>query len=415
MLSPTPGTATILGTSNIQFQWSSGAGVTSYELLIGTNGVGSSNILATAPLTTTSYTVPQPCCLPRPSYIPRHQQYSVPVVKGRYVTSYELLIGTSGVGSSDILATAPLTTPSYTVPALPADGVTLFVRLGSLINGAWQTEDYVYTESGPATLSPSSGTLSTSQLFTWSNGNEATYYQLVVRSDGPGSPILFDTGVTTETSATVNIPANGATVIATLYQLVNGRLAAHGIHLYRTRHADSGHAHARLGHALNEPDSSTGATATRRAYYQLVVQSDGPGSPVLFHSGLTMETSATVNIPANGATVTVWLYQLVNDVWQRTTYTFTAPGTRTAATLTPASGTLSTSQLFDWGNGNEAIYYHLQLGTKGPGSTDLLGTGLTTETSVTVSIPANGKKVFAVLYQLVDDVWQHTDYTFTEP
>lgn len=176
----------------------------------------------------------------------------------------------------------------------------------------------------PATLTPASGTLSTSQTFDWSNGNEARLYQLVV-------------------------------------------------------------------------------------------QSDGPGSPVLFHSGLTMETSATVNIPANGATVTVWLYQLVNDVWQRTTYTFTAPGTRTAATLTPSSGTLSTSQVFNWSNGNEAIYYHLQLGTKGPGSTDLLGTGLTTATSVTVSIPANGKKVFAVLYQLVDDVWQHTDYTFTEP
>ncbi len=58
MLSPTPGTATVLGTSNIQFQWSTGVDVTSYELLIGTNGVGSSNILNTgssAPLRTRTH------------------------------------------------------------------------------------------------------------------------------------------------------------------------------------------------------------------------------------------------------------------------------------------------------------------------------------------------------------------------
>ena len=58
MLSPTPGTATILGTSNIQFQWSTGVDVTSYELLIGTSGVGSSNILNTGVIGTTSYTLP---------------------------------------------------------------------------------------------------------------------------------------------------------------------------------------------------------------------------------------------------------------------------------------------------------------------------------------------------------------------
>ena len=90
MLSPTPGAATILGTSNIQFQWSRGVDVTSYELLIGTSGVGSSNILNTG------------------------------------------VIGTT----------------SYTLSTLPYNGVTVYVRLASLmINGAWQREDYQYTES----------------------------------------------------------------------------------------------------------------------------------------------------------------------------------------------------------------------------------------------------------------------------
>ena len=167
MLSPTPGINTILGTGRTLFQWTAGADVTNYELLIGTNGVGTSNILTTAALTTTS----------------------------------------------------------YIVPPLPADGVTLFVRLGSLINGAWQNEDYIYTESGTAdaaTLSPSSGELATTQTFTWNNGNDAIYYQLNLGTTGPGSMDIFGTGVTTETWATVNIPANEATVYATLYQLVGG-------------------------------------------------------------------------------------------------------------------------------------------------------------------------------------------------
>ena len=223
--------------------------------------------------------------------------------------------------------TAPLTTTSYTLSGLRADGVTVFVRLGSLINGAWQTEDYRYTESGtaiPATLSPSSGTLSSSQLFTWSNGNDAIYYRLVIASNGPGSPILYSSGVTKGFSATVSIPLNGSTVTAKLYQFVDG-------------------------------------------------------------------------------------------AWQETDYTFTAPGTRTPANLTPASGVLSTSQLFTWNNGNEAISYRLQVGTKGPGSTDLLSTGITHETSATVNIPANGKTVYATLYQNAYGAWLNTDYTFTEP
>ena len=174
MLSPTPGTATILGTSNILFQWTSGAGVTSYELLIGTSGVGSSNILTTGALSTTS----------------------------------------------------------YTVPALPNNGVTLYVRLGSLINGAWQTEDYQYTESGikaPSMQSPTPGTatiLGTSNVtFTWTPGAPATMYDLWLGTTGVGSDNVYASGQITATSATApKVPYGLATdtVYVRLWYLIDG-------------------------------------------------------------------------------------------------------------------------------------------------------------------------------------------------
>jgi hypothetical protein len=77
----------VLGTSNVPFQWSAGTGVSLYQL----------NLSAIAP------------------------------------------------GGSDLYLYkgAALST---SVPTLPANGVTVYARLYSKINGAWQYNDYVYTE-----------------------------------------------------------------------------------------------------------------------------------------------------------------------------------------------------------------------------------------------------------------------------
>jgi hypothetical protein len=59
--------------------------------------------------------------------------------------------------------------------------------------------------------------------------------------------------------------------------------------------------------------------------------------------------------------------------------------------------------------------YLLHLGTAGFGSTDLLNTGDTTATTATLIIPSNGVNVYATLYQLINNAWQRSEYTFTEP
>jgi hypothetical protein len=49
------------------------------------------------------------------------------------------------VGSNNLYNSGQITATSVTVPSLPASGVMVYVRLWSLINGAWQFTDYTYT------------------------------------------------------------------------------------------------------------------------------------------------------------------------------------------------------------------------------------------------------------------------------
>jgi len=359
LISPTPGLSTILGTNNVQFTWSTGAGVTKYLLNLGTAGVGSDNL------------------------------YS------------------SGV----------TTKTSATVPTIPSDGVTVFAELGSFINGTWQYMNYVYTESGtttPATLTPSSGMLATNQTFTWNNGAGPAEYILKLGTANTGSDNLYNSGLTTKTSTTVTIPSDGVTVFATLWQFINGQwqttaytFTEPGMSKLATLTPSSG--------TLATSQTFTWSNGVGPAEYILKLGTANTGSDNLYNSGITTNTSATVTIPNDGVTVFATLWQFVDGQWQTTPYTFTEPGTSTPATLTPSSGTLATSQTFTWNNGAGPAEYILKLGTAGAGSDNLYYSGLTTNTSATVTIPSDGVTVFASLWQFINGQWQTTAYTFTEP
>jgi hypothetical protein len=77
----------VLGTSNVQFQWSTGTDVTVYQLNLSAVAAG-----------------------------------------GRELFLYK---GTGTIAAA---------------PTLPANGAKVYARLYSYINGAWQYNDYVYTE-----------------------------------------------------------------------------------------------------------------------------------------------------------------------------------------------------------------------------------------------------------------------------
>jgi len=87
LTSPTPWVSTVLGTSDVTFQWTAGIAVADYQLNLSAIAAGDSDLY---------------------------------LYKGTALTATAL--------------------------TLPANGVKVYARLYSKINGAWQFNDYVYTE-----------------------------------------------------------------------------------------------------------------------------------------------------------------------------------------------------------------------------------------------------------------------------
>ena len=70
---------------------------------------------------------------------------------GSGVTQYQLALGTSGAGSTDVFNQNMGSARIQFLSNLPSDGRTLFVRLGSMISGSWQYNDYTF-RSGAKTV-----------------------------------------------------------------------------------------------------------------------------------------------------------------------------------------------------------------------------------------------------------------------
>ena len=110
--------------------------------------------------------------------------------------------------------------------------LALYARLYSKINGAWQFNDYTYTEFGtpvPAALTfpaPGSTLTGSSATFTWSAGMGVTKYEFPAghygtRFNKPYNSADADTTALTS-SLVSDIPTAGATLYARLYSYING-------------------------------------------------------------------------------------------------------------------------------------------------------------------------------------------------
>jgi serine protease len=149
---------------------------------------------------------------------------------GAGVTQYDLYLGTTGVGSSNLYSSGHIVATTATVNNLPTTGATIYARLLSYINGAWEYADYTYTEATltgtPAVLTspaPNSVLTGSTVAFAWTAGTNATEYDLYLGTTGVGSNNLYTSGHTTATSATVTtLTTNGATIYARLLSYING-------------------------------------------------------------------------------------------------------------------------------------------------------------------------------------------------
>ncbi|MGD0548680.1 MAG: Ig-like domain repeat protein [Terracidiphilus sp.] len=258
----TPASGSTLSGSAVTFTWTAGADVNEYWLYIGTTGHGTTDLYNSGVTTTSAHVTNLPT-FGQPVYVRllskikgvwRYNDYtytaenvSAPAAMltpasgstftganatftwttGTNVSGYWLYAGSTGPGSTNIY-NSPVLTTTANVTKLPIYGQTVYVRLLSKINGAWQYKDYTYTAqntSAPATmLTPASGsTLSgSSATFTWTAGANVTVYWLYIGTKGPGSTDLYNASTFTTSASVAKLPVNGAKVYVRLLSKING-------------------------------------------------------------------------------------------------------------------------------------------------------------------------------------------------
>jgi hypothetical protein len=259
MSTPTP--SGLLPGRTVTFTWSSATGATAYELWLGSTGVGSDNLYnslrksvnsitvgglpdngetiyarvltdfngtwAYADYTYTAVTAPvlsspaQGSVLPGPSVT-----FTWSGAVGQ--SSYELYIGSTGVGSNNLYNSGSKTASTLAVTGLPTNGETIYVRLLTDYNGSYAYSDYTYTAATHgilATPAPGSTLTATSVTFTLTpaTGTEATDYELWIGSTGVGADDLYTSGKVTTTSFNVkSLPSNGETLYVRVLTDFNG-------------------------------------------------------------------------------------------------------------------------------------------------------------------------------------------------
>jgi len=148
---------------------------------------------------------------------------------GIAVTDYQLNLSAISAGDSDLYLYKG-TALTATATTLPANGAKVYARLYSKINGAWQYNDYQYTEGGtptPATLTSPSPGLSTvlgttNVTFQWTAGIAVADYQLNLSAIAAGDSDLYLYKGTALTTTAPTLPSNGVKVYARLYSKING-------------------------------------------------------------------------------------------------------------------------------------------------------------------------------------------------
>ncbi|MGB9609506.1 MAG: hypothetical protein ACPL7M_00925 [Bryobacteraceae bacterium] len=257
---------------------------------------------------------------------------------GVAVSRYYLFIGL-WQGGNTIFSQDMNTAQQATVTNLPVDGSTLYVRLWSYIDGAWQFNDYTYRAAGSVTpakaeiLSPAPGSVlaGTTATFQWSAGQAATRYYLFV-GRWPGGNTVFSQDMGTSLSATVtNLPADGLPVYVRLWSYIQGAWQYNDY----TYTASGVRPPGEKGQIVSPAPGSTlpGSAVTftwtpgsRVEKFWLFIGTSA-GNNNIYGSDQGTNTSATVsNLPVNGQVIYVRLWSYVDGAWQFSDATYRAAG-----------------------------------------------------------------------------------------
>jgi len=369
--SPTP-TTTLPGPA-VTFSWSAATGsVTGYYLQVGTTGAGSDNLYNSPELSTATtskalsnipttggsvfvrlsssyggtmvyqdyaYYAPAEATMSSPT---QNSTFAGPSVTFKWaegtgtINGYFLHVGTTGVGSMNLLNSAEYsnTTSSVTLSSLPTTGGQIYVRLFTDYSGTHVYQDYLYTAStqamisSPAQMTTLPGPTAT---FSWTpaNGGETGYF-LHIGSTGVGSDNILNSSeynVDTSSVTITDLPTGGGPIYVRLYTDYSGT------HLYEDYVYTAASQATLVSPAQGSTLTGSSATFTWSAAtgsingYFLHIGSTGVGSDNLLNSTeySSTTTSATVTgLPTTGGTLYVRVFTDYNGVHVYKDYTINA-------------------------------------------------------------------------------------------
>jgi extracellular elastinolytic metalloproteinase len=459
MVSPTPG-STLPG-STVTFSWTTGSGVSQYWLYVG-NSVGAFDIYNASQGSATSGTVPNLPTDGRTLYVRlwsfisstgwqfRDYTYSAAVVAtpaemvspapgstlpgstvtfswttGSGVSQYYLYVGNS-VGAFDIYAASQGTATSGTVPNLPTDGRTLYVRLWSFISSTgWQFRDYTYTAAVVATpaemVSPTPGsTLPGSTVtFSWTTGSGVSQYYLYV-GNSVGAFDIYNAGQGTATSGSVpNLPTDGRTLYVRLWSFISSTGWQFRDYTYTAAVVATPAEMVSPAPGSTLPGSSVTFSWTSGSgvsQYWLYI-GNAVGAADIYNASQGTATATSVpGLPTDGRTLYVRLWSFISSTgWQFRDYTYRAAGEAPAEMVSPAPGSAlpGSTVTFSWTTGSGVSQYYLYVGNS-VGAFDIYAASQGTATAGTVfGLPTDGRTLYVRLWSFISSTgWQFRDYTY---
>ena len=351
---------------------------------------------------------------------------------GTGVSRFWLFVG-NWLGGDTLYSADQGTNLTATVPGLPADGRKIYVRLWSLIDGAWVSRDFefrAYSASGGGPqkaqiTSPAAGTTLTdgSVTLSWTPGVAVTRYWLFAGL-WEGGNTLSSADVGTNVSATVaGLPTSGQTIYFRLWSYIDGEWLASDI-TYQAAGSTGPPEKAAMtspaaGSALASDTAAfnwdAGSGVTR--YYLMVGL--WKGGNTLFNQDMGASQSAVATgLPVDGSRIFVRLFSYIGSAWQYNDYEYMAfdpaPGPAQKAVLTaPAPGSTlgGVSAAFVWSAGKKAEGYYLFIGDWQGGNSRYSQYFKAGTTSANVTgLPVDGRLLFVRLWSYISGQWEYNDY-----
>jgi hypothetical protein len=334
---------------------------------------------------------------------------------GKGVSQYDLHLSAVAPGGYDLYVSGHIKGTSAPVHGLPTNGATIYARLYSVINEVTFYSDYTYATGSLAQLTfpaPSS-LLTSSTVFTWSTGTGVTVYALNLSAVAPGGYDLYASGQVTRTATSVvGLPTNGTKIYARLYSVISG-VTFYNDYIYATGALAQLTAPVPSSLLPNSAVVFRWSAGTGVSQYDLHLSAVAPGGYDLYVSGHITGTSTPVHgLPTNGETIYARLYSVIDGVTFYNDYTY-ATGSLAQLTSPAPNSLLTSSTVFTWSAGTGVKAYALNLSVVAPGGYDLYASGQVTRTATSVAgLPANGAKIYARLYSVIDGITFYNDYTF---